>query len=81
MQLYVLHHISFDTMYAVEVAVEGVLTSVLFATLRAYNVSVLAPEMHIFDVTFQTHLMEILVAVTTSFARIAVFFGRCRCSR
>ena len=59
-------------------AIEGILTSVLLTTLRANDVGVLAAEMHVLDVPLQTHLVEVLIAMRTSLARIAVLLRRSR---
>lgn len=48
--------------------VQGVLTSVLFTTLGANDISVLASEMNILDMPFEAHFVKILVAVRAAFA-------------
>jgi len=63
------------------VRIQGVLTSILLATLRTYYKSVLAPKMDIFNVPFETHFMEILVTVGTTFPGSSLFITATRGSR
>ena len=65
-------------MHPIEVAVQRVLTSVLFPALRADDVGVLAPEVHVLDVPLQRHLVKVLVAVGATLPGVPVFLGRGR---
>lgn len=73
LQLYVSHDVLFDAMHSVEVAVQGVLTSVLLAALWADDISVLVPKVHVFDVPLQAHLVKVLVAVRTALPGSTLF--------
>lgn len=60
-------------------AIKRVLTSVLLAALRAYDISVLVPEVDVFNVPLEAHLVEIFVTITASLPRVAILFGRRGC--
>lgn len=74
------HDVFFDVVHSVQVRVQGVLTSVLLATLGTDDVSVLAAKMNIFDVSFKTHLMKILVTIGTTFSGRRFFISTTRSS-
>ena len=63
-------------MHSVQVTVQRILTSVLFAALRADDVGVLAAEVHVLDVTFEGHLVEVFVAIGAALSRVPVLFRR-----
>lgn len=72
------HDVFFDVVHSVQVRVQGVLTSVLLATLGTDDVGVLAAKMNIFDVSLKTHLMKILVTVGATFSGRRFFISTTR---
>ena len=63
-------------MHPVEMAVETVLAGILFATLRTYDIGILVSEVGIFNVPFQRHLVEVLVAVGALFPTVPLLLPR-----
>ena len=57
-------------------AVQRILTSVLFAALWAYYVGILASKVNILDVAFERHFVEVFVAVGATLSGVAVLFRR-----
>jgi len=55
------------------VRIQGVLTSVLFTALRAYYKGVLAPKMHILNMPFEAHFVEVLVTIGTTLSGSSLF--------
>ena len=54
-------------MYSIQVRVQRVLTSILLATLGTNDISVLAAEMNILNMSLQAHFVEILVTIGATF--------------
>ena len=66
-ELKVRHDVFLHVVYSVQVRVQRVLTSILLATLGTNDISVLAAEMNILNMSLQAHFVEILVTIGATF--------------
>merc|ERR1719357_336643 len=65
-----------NTVNPIKMTVQTVLAGVLFTTLRAYDVCILIPEVHVLYVSLQRHLVKVLMTIRTLFPTVPLLLPR-----